>query len=274
MVHITAVLRPCQALWLRPGVGRTPGISCEAPPPISPPPGFVSSPLLNQSRYAAEVPGRDAPLHRPRRRARPRRLAVDPDVETILPPRQKPPEALSREAPLQARASPSLGGDPRRPRRESRPPAPHAQDVGATAPVRLDGSIRPARPPRPPPLRPAMTDSECRFLRRVAEVNPPTTAGPENPESLADARGLGSTAPIHNRSPRHSVSYPHSFAAVDRRLFVRPPRLLGTARFRERLGTAATTARSCVLTAFELGKAIATSGSRTTATVRPLSRAA
>ena len=54
----------------------------------------------------------------------------------------------------------------------------------------------------------------------------------------------------------------------------RPPRLRGAARFRERLGTGATTARSWVLTAFELGNAAATSGSRTTATVRPLSRAA
>src|SRR6266446_10185546 len=55
---------------------------------------------------------------------------------------------------------------------------------------------------------------------------------------------------------------------------VRPPRLRGARRLRERLGTAATAARSWVLTAFELGKTAATSGSRTTATVRPLSRAA
>ena len=64
------------------------------------------------------------------------------------------------------------------------------------------------------------TPLQYRCLVRAAHINDPATTDQENPKSIGDARGLGSTAPIHNRCQLTPSARLHSFAAADRRLFV------------------------------------------------------
>ena len=153
-------------------------------------------------------------------------------------------------------------------------------------------SLRENRPVRTP-VNSGCSKLPATWKTMSREPNGPSPPGPRDRESFAIAARSASgstpgrqgshqcrsrsatTAPSTPRSVQHRVKLRISERRLRQlQLFVRPPRVRGEMRFRERRGTEATTARSWRLTAFESGNAAATSGSRTTATVRPCRRLA